>query len=122
MRLTRRGLGAALLSLPLLPEARAAAPGWRPSRPLRFVVPFPAGGATDVVARVLAEHMSASLGQPVVVENRTGSGGNIGMENVVHSAPDGHTLVMATTGTLTINPYLYSTMSFDPRRSRRRSP
>ncbi|PWC28589.1 Bug family tripartite tricarboxylate transporter substrate binding protein [Teichococcus aestuarii] len=117
MRLTRRGLGAALLSLPLLPEARAAAPGWRPSRPLRFVVPFPAGGATDVVARVLAEHMSASLGQPVVVENRTGSGGNIGMENVVHSAPDGHTLVMATTGTLTINPYLYSTMSFDPRQS-----
>ncbi|MFC0409957.1 Bug family tripartite tricarboxylate transporter substrate binding protein [Roseomonas elaeocarpi] len=83
---------------------------------MRFVVPFPAGGATDVVARVLAERMSVALGQPVVVENRTGSGGNLGMENVVRSPADGHTLLMGTMGALTINPHLYKDMGFDPLR------
>ena len=95
--------------------ARAQAP-WTPTRPIRFVVPFPAGGATDVVARVLAERLQESLGQPVVVENRTGAGGNIGVENVVRSAPDGTTLLMGTTGTLTVNPHLYASLGFDPLR------
>ncbi|MDW8443622.1 MAG: tripartite tricarboxylate transporter substrate binding protein [Acetobacteraceae bacterium] len=81
-----------------------------------MVVPFPPGGATDLVARVLAEHMSASLREPVVVENRTGAGGNIGVEAVVRSAPDGHTLLMGTMGTLTINPHLYRGLAFDPAR------
>jgi tripartite-type tricarboxylate transporter receptor subunit TctC len=83
---------------------------------VRLVVPFPAGGATDVVARVLGEHMSGTLGQPVVVENRTGAGGNVGAENVVRSPADGHSLLMGTMGVLTINPHLYRGMGFDPAR------
>jgi tripartite-type tricarboxylate transporter receptor subunit TctC len=110
--LTRRLMMAAATLLP----AAAAAQTWAPSRPVRLVVPFPAGGATDVVARVLGEHMSGTLGQPVVVENRTGAGGNVGVENVVRSPADGHTLLMGTMGTLTINPHLYRGLAFDPAR------
>lgn len=108
--LTRRS---ALLAAALTPMA-AHAQSWAPSRPLRLVVPFPAGGATDVVARVLGEHMSGTLGQPVVVENRTGAGGNVGAETVVRSPADGHSLLMGTMGGLTINPHLYRGMGFDP--------
>lgn len=105
----------AALALPaLLAPLAASAQGWAPSRPLRFVVPFAAGGATDIVARVLAEPMGERLGQAVAVDNRTGAGGNVGVENVVRSAPDGHSLLMGTTGTLTINPHLYASMGFDP--------
>jgi tripartite-type tricarboxylate transporter receptor subunit TctC len=110
---TRRSLLAATLATPFL-AAGAAAQGWAPSRPIRFVVPFPPGGATDVVARVLGEGMQARLGQPVTVENRTGAGGNVGVENVVRSAPDGYSILMGTTGTLTINPHLYTNMGFNP--------
>ncbi|WP_333672821.1 tripartite tricarboxylate transporter substrate binding protein [Elioraea tepidiphila] len=110
--LTRRS---ALIAAALTPLA-AHAQSWAPSRPVRLVVPFPAGGATDVVARVLGEHMSGTLGQPVVVENRTGAGGNVGAETVVRSPPDGHNLLMGTMGGLTINPHLYRGMSFDPAR------
>jgi tripartite-type tricarboxylate transporter receptor subunit TctC len=110
--LTRRS---ALIAAALTPMA-AHAQSWAPSRPVRLVVPFPAGGATDVVARVLGEHMSGTLGQPVVVENRTGAGGNVGAENVVRSPADGHNLLMGTMGGLTINPHLYRGMTFDPAR------
>ena len=110
--LTRRLVVAGAALLPLAAQAQS----WAPARPLRLVVPFPAGGATDVVARVLAEHMSGTLGQPVVVENRTGAGGNVGAENVVRSPPDGHSLLMGTMGGLTINPHLYRGMTFDPAR------
>jgi tripartite-type tricarboxylate transporter receptor subunit TctC len=106
---------AAGLAAPSLARAQGAAP-WAPSRPLRFVVPFPAGGATDVAARILAERLTEGLGQPVVVENRTGSSGNIGMENVVRSAPDGHSLLMGTSGALTVNPHLFPNLGFDPAR------
>ena len=112
MKATRRGLFAATLLAPAVARAQA----WAPPRPVRFVVPFPAGGATDVVARVLGERMQETLGQPVVVENRTGAGGNVGVENVVRSAPDGTTILMGTTGTLTVNPHLYATLGFDPLR------
>ena len=104
------------MAAPSLAHGQAAAP-WSPSRPLRFVVPFPAGGATDVAARILAERLTEALGQPVVVENRTGSSGNIGVENVVRSAPDGHTLLMGTSGALTVNPHLFSNLGFDPARA-----
>ncbi len=113
MMTTRRAAIAATLFAPALAQAQGA---WQPTRPIRFVVPFPAGGATDVVARVLGERLQETLGQPVVVENRTGAGGNIGVENVVRSAPDGTTLLMGTTGTLTVNPHLYSNLGFDPLR------
>ncbi len=107
---SRRAILAATLAMPGLAHAQA----WAPVRPLRFVVPFPPGGATDVVARVLAERMQEKLGQAVTVENRTGAGGNVGVENVVRSAPDGHSILMGTTGTLTINPHLYTNMGFNP--------
>lgn len=110
---TRRSLLGATLAVPFLSQATLAQ-GWAPTRPIRFVVPFPPGGATDVVARVLGERMQASLGQAVTVENRTGAGGNVGVENVVRSAPDGYSILMGTTGTLTINPHLYTNMGFNP--------
>lgn len=110
----RHLMGTMALLAALVPGAVQAQGNWAPQRPMRFVVPFPAGGATDVVARVLAERMQESLGQPVVVENRTGAGGNLGVENVVRSPADGHTLLMGTTGTLTVNPHLYSNLAFNP--------
>ncbi|MCW8085031.1 Bug family tripartite tricarboxylate transporter substrate binding protein [Sabulicella glaciei] len=114
MSFTRR----AALALPALTLPALARPvlaqGWAPQRPLRFIVPFAAGGATDIVARVLAEPMGERLGQAVAVENRTGAGGNVGVEFAARSAPDGHTILMGTTGTLTINPHLYSNMGFNP--------
>ncbi|WP_207540742.1 Bug family tripartite tricarboxylate transporter substrate binding protein [Sabulicella rubraurantiaca] len=114
MSLTRRAaLALPALAIPTLAQP-ALAQGWMPQRPLRFVVPFAAGGATDIVARVLAEPMGERLGQAVAVENRTGAGGNVGVESVARSAPDGHTLLMGTTGTLTINPHLYTNMGFNP--------
>jgi tripartite-type tricarboxylate transporter receptor subunit TctC len=115
MNTTRRrllGAAAALTATPAFTPAWAQ--GWAPTRPIRFVVPFAAGGATDVVARVLAERMGERLGQPVVVENRAGSGGNIGVENVVRAPADGSVILMGTTGTLTINQHLYPSMGFDP--------
>ncbi|MBR0643171.1 Bug family tripartite tricarboxylate transporter substrate binding protein [Plastoroseomonas hellenica] len=110
--MNRRTLLAAMLAAPAVARAQS----WAPSRPIRFVVPFPAGGGTDVAARILGERLQEALGQPVVVENRTGSGGNLGMENAARSPADGHTLVMGTTGTLTINPHLYANLGFDPAR------
>jgi tripartite-type tricarboxylate transporter receptor subunit TctC len=85
-----------------------------PSRPVRLVVPFPAGGSTDVVARLVAEKLSQSLGQPVVVENRAGAGGTIGSEAVAKSAPDGYTLLLGTSSTHAVAPSLYPKLGYDP--------
>lgn len=85
-----------------------------PSRTLRIVVPFPAGGSADIQARVIAEELARALGQAVVVENRPGAGGNVGAAEVARSAPDGYTLFMATTGTHSANVSLYDRLSFDP--------
>ncbi len=106
--ISRRTAILATLATPTLAQ------NWAPDRPLRFIVPFAPGGATDVVARVLAEPLGARLGQTVAVENRTGAGGNVGVEAVVRAAPDGLTILMGTTGTLTINPHLYANMGFNP--------
>ena len=84
-----------------------------PSKPLRIVVPFAPGGSTDIVARILADKLAGPLGQPVVVENRAGAAGNIGAEAVARSAPDGYTLLMATTGVMAINNSLYKNMTYD---------
>ena len=81
---------------------------------IRLVAPFPAGGLADVLARAVGDEMARSLGQPVIVENRAGAGGNVGAEYVAKSAPDGYTLMMASAGILTANQYLYAQMPFDP--------
>ncbi|HQR11812.1 MAG TPA: tripartite tricarboxylate transporter substrate binding protein [Casimicrobiaceae bacterium] len=103
-------LAAAAVSLPLSPSALAQP---FPSKPLRIVVPFPAGGTTDVLARAVAQKLTETLGQPVVVDNRPGAGGNIGAELVAKSPPDGYTLLMGTVGTHAINPGLYPKMPYD---------
>ena len=84
-----------------------------PSKPIRFIVPFPAGGGTDYVARVVGRQLAAALGQPVVVDNRAGASGIIGAEMVARSAPDGYTALVADAGTLAVNPGLYRKLPFD---------
>jgi len=84
-----------------------------PSRPVRFILPFPPGDGTDILGRVIAERLSANLGQPVVTENRGGAGGNVGAEAAAHSAPDGYTLVLVAPS-LAISPSLYSKLNYDP--------
>ncbi len=94
-------------------RAEDAAAGY-PNRPIRIVVCVPAGGGVDTVTRIVADGLSKKLGQPVVVENRAGAAGNIGADAVFHSAPDGYTLLAAQPAPLTVNPVLYTKMSFDP--------
>jgi tripartite-type tricarboxylate transporter receptor subunit TctC len=84
-----------------------------PDRPIRLIAPFPAGGLADVLARAVGDEMSKSLGQPVIVENRAGAGGNVGADAVAKSAPDGYTLLMSSAGILTANPHLYKSMPFN---------
>jgi tripartite-type tricarboxylate transporter receptor subunit TctC len=85
-----------------------------PARPVRLVVGFAPGGSTDVTARIIAEKLSASLGQQMIVDNRSGAGGNIGAEIVAKSSPDGYTLLMATTGVMAFNHYLYAKLAYSP--------
>ena len=84
-----------------------------PSKPIRLVLPYPPGGGSDIIARPLAQLMSASMGQQLVVENRGGAGGNIGMDYVAKSPPDGYTLVFAITAQLAVNPSLYPKLPYD---------
>ncbi|WAC27554.1 Bug family tripartite tricarboxylate transporter substrate binding protein [Ancylobacter sp. SL191] len=85
-----------------------------PTRPVTLVVPFAAGGSTDLVGRLIAERMSAELGQPVVVENKGGAGGNLGAAQVAKAAPDGYTILMGTVATHALNPAIYKKMPYDP--------
>jgi tripartite-type tricarboxylate transporter receptor subunit TctC len=91
----------------------ASAQGAWPQRPVKMIVPFPAGGPTDVMTRVLSEKLTHAIGQPVVVENKPGAGGTIGADFVAKSAPDGYTLVMATGSTHSVGPYL-GKVPYDP--------
>ena len=84
-----------------------------PAKPIRIVVPFPAGGTTDILARAAAQKLTESMGQPAVVDNRPGAAGNIGAELVAKAAPDGYTLLMGTVGTHAINASLYAKMPYD---------
>ena len=84
-----------------------------PTRPIRLVVTFPPGGSSDVIGRILAPRVEARLGQPLVIENRPGAGGNIGMDAVAKAAPDGHTLGVGAAGALAVNPSLYPSMPYD---------
>lgn len=106
---SRRQLAFALLAAPLAARAQAA---W-PSRAVRIVVPFAAGGTTDILARALAPELQRALGQSVIVENKPGAGGNNGAADVAKAAADGHTFLMGTVGTHAINPALYAKMPYD---------
>ena len=86
-----------------------------PTRPIKFVVPYAAGGATDTTARLISKELTALLGQPVIVENKAGAGGNIGTDYVAKSAPDGYTMLLAYTGPMAINPTLYDSLPFKPK-------
>ncbi|MDN3567649.1 tripartite tricarboxylate transporter substrate binding protein [Paeniroseomonas aquatica] len=101
----RRGLLAAAGLGLATAGARAAT---YPERPVRLIVPFAPGGATDLAARIMQPHLSAALGQPLVVENRTGAAGNVGMEAAARAAPDGYTLFLGNVGTLAVNPTVFA--------------
>ncbi|MCU0806254.1 MAG: tripartite tricarboxylate transporter substrate binding protein [Burkholderiales bacterium] len=92
----------------------ADAPAAFPAKPVRLVVPFPPGGSTDIIARVIGQKLSDSLGQQVIVENKPGAGGNIGVEMVARAPADGYTLVMGHVGTFGSNPALYKRLPYDP--------
>ncbi|MGO4325898.1 MULTISPECIES: tripartite tricarboxylate transporter substrate binding protein [unclassified Cupriavidus] len=110
LRAFAMGAACALATLAATPAAHA---GTWPEKPIRWVVPFPAGGAMDNIARTLGEEMSASLGQAIVVENRPGAGGNIGAEMVARSPADGYTLIIVANG-MAVNPALYGRLNYDP--------
>ena len=101
-------------AIPLLARAQPAAPGTWPQRPIRLIVPFPPGGSADFLGRLVADRLNHGLGWTVVVDNRAGAAGNIGLEAVARSAPDGYTLGIGQTANLAINPSLYPKMAFDP--------
>jgi tripartite-type tricarboxylate transporter receptor subunit TctC len=110
MKAFRTCLAAILL---VASSAAAMAQDW-PTRPLRIVVPFPAGGSADTQTRVIADELSKALGQSVVIENKPGAGGNLGAAEAARSQPDGYTLFMATTGTHASNAALYDKLPYDP--------
>ena len=107
----RRMAVAALALAASLSSAFAAE--W-PAKPITMVVPFPAGGSSDAVARLIAQRLSEKLGQSVVVDNRAGAGGNLGTDTVARATPDGYTIAMSTSGPLANNKFLYKSMPFDP--------
>jgi len=111
MKLLRYLASTLLVCLPLVAAAQA---GGFPDKAIRIVVPFPPGGATDAAARLVAVKMSEYWGQPVVVDNRAGAGGNVGSDLVAKAPADGYTLVMGVTGSHAINTSLYSRMPYDP--------
>ena len=111
MKLLRHLASTLLVCLPLVAAAQA---GDFPNKAIRIVVPFPPGGATDAAARLVAVKMGEHWGQPVVVDNRAGAGGNVGSDLVAKAPADGYTLVMGVTGSHAINTSLYSRMPYDP--------
>jgi tripartite-type tricarboxylate transporter receptor subunit TctC len=115
MSMNRRALFGTALASAIAPATLAHAQSW-PSGPFRLVVPYAAGGTTDIIARLIAPHLHSAFDHPVVIENRAGAGGNVGTASVARATPDGYSLVLGTGGTLTINPSIYAQMPFDPQR------
>ncbi|MFM9969654.1 MAG: Bug family tripartite tricarboxylate transporter substrate binding protein [Burkholderiales bacterium] len=107
-------IAAFVMSLLFVAAAHAQDAASFPSKPIRFVVPFQPGGGTDTLARIVGEALHGKWGQPVVIENRGGAGGNIGAEAVFKAEPDGHTLLFTAGGTLTNNKALYGKLNYDP--------
>jgi tripartite-type tricarboxylate transporter receptor subunit TctC len=110
--LNRRAALGGLALAGLARPALAQGDSW-PKQPVRIIVPYPAGGSTDVLTRILAERLKDRLGGTWVIENRPGAGGNVGIDGVVKSDPDGHTIGSATVGHFSINQYLYARMAYD---------
>ncbi len=102
-----------LFALTLLHAGTLHAADW-PSRPVRLIVPFTPGGSTDILARSIAQKLQDALGQPFIIENKSGAGGSIGATEVARAAPDGYTLLMGHIGTLAVNPSLYPNLGYDP--------
>lgn len=102
-----------LLLWALLPGVSALAQEW-PTKPVKWVVPYAPGGASDVLARILAQQLSERLSKPVVIENKAGAGGNIGTDYVAKSAPDGYTIVLGNIGPISVSQSLYSNLPYDP--------
>lgn len=107
-------LAAGVTALPVLPLLSTAHAQAFPTKPISLIIPFPPGGPTDAMARTLAAEIKGNLGQPVIVENRAGAGGNIGADFVARAPADGHTLLFGTSGPLAINSSLYRKISYDP--------
>jgi tripartite-type tricarboxylate transporter receptor subunit TctC len=104
----------ALLAAALAAHAGAAAAQTYPAKPIRLMVPFPPGGSTDIVARIVAQKLSAQLGQPLVIENRGGAGGTLGAAVVAKAPPDGYTLLVGSTSTHVVAPSVYTKLEYDP--------
>src|SRR5690349_22582023 len=102
-----------LLAISFCFSGLAAAQSW-PAKPIRYIVPFPPGGSSDLISRAIAPRLSERLGQPVVIENLPGAGAMLGVDRVAKSAPDGYTIGLAAAGALSSNIHLYPRMPFDP--------
>src|SRR5438552_8193021 len=114
MRVDRRLLLGTLAAISLTGLSTIAHAQAYPTRPVRIVVAFSAGGTTDILARSIGQQLSERLKQPFVIDNRPGAGGNIGTELVVRSAPDGYTLIVDSVGPIAVNPTLYKGLPYDP--------
>ena len=108
--LTRAGFALLAFSVAYTATAQLA----YPNKPVRILVPFPPGGPADALARIIGDKVSQSLGQPFVIENKPGAGGNIGADSVAKSPNDGYTLLMTSGSIVAANPYMYKNMGFDP--------
>jgi len=117
MRIAKRAVLGLIAGAALAAALPALAQEKFPDRPVTFVVPFPPGGPTDAMARILATELTRELGQSVVVDNRAGAGGNIGADAVARATPDGYTIMFGTSGPLAINLSLYKGLKYDPRTS-----
>src|SRR5436853_1545879 len=114
MKKTQR-LGTALIAISLGVAAPSAWPAdTYPSKPIRLIVTFPPGGSADIVARAMQPRLTQKLGQPVVIDNRVGAGGNIGIDAVAKSAPDGYVIGVGAAGALAVNVSLQDKMPYDP--------
>ncbi|MEJ8849811.1 tripartite tricarboxylate transporter substrate binding protein [Variovorax rhizosphaerae] len=113
MNTSRRTLLAAGLLAAVPFAALAQTPAWQPTKPIKIVVPYPAGGSSDIIARAISQPLSVALGQPVIVENKAGANGNLGADFVAKSTPDGYTILLCDVGALAISPSVFK-LSFDP--------
>lgn len=115
MRKLVTALAVAAMMLGIAQPSTSFADDW-PSRPIRLIVPFPAGGGTDFVARLVAKYLSDKLKQTIVVENRGGANGTIGLQAVKQAPPDGYTLAASSDSPLTVNPWMYKSLPYDPQK------